>query len=127
MSTQKLAQALREMDTFRPVWLQYGASMHRDVTPNPDGWVRVSDVLAALASAEIKESVMRNCGCPHYLCTVIVIFRLGYSQRSIFYHGLSVRLDKSVRHVAAPDIHKISLHKMRKHIRSSAGDLICRQ
>ena len=45
-----LAAVLR-LDTFRPVWLLRGATMHRDVIPNDAGWIRREDVIAAIAKA----------------------------------------------------------------------------
>ena len=46
-----LLTALRALPTFRPVRLEFGVTMHRDVTPNEAGWIRREDVLAAIAKA----------------------------------------------------------------------------
>jgi hypothetical protein len=43
-------EAFERLDTYRPVWLQYGVTMHRDVTPNDAGWVKREDVRAMLAT-----------------------------------------------------------------------------
>jgi len=46
-----LHTALSALPTYRPVRLEFGATMHRDVTPNEAGWIRREDVLAAIAKA----------------------------------------------------------------------------
>lgn len=43
--------AVLRLDTFRPVWLLRGVTMHRDVIPNDAGWIRREDVIAAIAKA----------------------------------------------------------------------------
>lgn len=43
--------AIASMDTFRPVRLEFGVAMHRDVRPNELGWLRRQDVLDALLAA----------------------------------------------------------------------------
>lgn len=40
-----------DLPTYRPVRLEYGVTMHRDVVPNDAGWVRRSDLLASTPPA----------------------------------------------------------------------------
>jgi hypothetical protein len=42
---------LATLPTYRPVWLQFGVTMHKDVRIEESGWLRRSDVLGVIAKA----------------------------------------------------------------------------
>jgi hypothetical protein len=55
LSQPSPAVPIEQLATYRPVWLQYGVTMHRDVVPNEAGWLKRSDVLDLLAAPQPTE------------------------------------------------------------------------
>ena len=46
-----LHAVLEALPTYRPVRLEFGVTMHRDVAPNDAGWIKREDLFAAIAKA----------------------------------------------------------------------------
>ncbi len=62
LSQPSPAVPVEQLATYRPVWLQYGATMHRDVVPNEAGWLKRSDVLDLLAAPQPAEQSAMQAG-----------------------------------------------------------------
>jgi hypothetical protein len=95
--------AIESLPTYRPVWLQFGVTMHKDVHIEASGWLRRSDVIDAIATGAPSEPA--NDDTRRELLVAL------HSLASDFENALG-RLDPEARRKAEGDI---------KHARSVAA------